>query len=126
MARLVDLKNYSHWNPFTTRVETTFVVGEPAILHVTMNGQHQRVQREVIITFEPPHTLVWGTTIGASFILKSQRCQTIEALNAQQTQYHTEQTFAGLLAPLVMILSRHDIQHGLDAVGAALKKYVEA
>ncbi len=57
---LIDVENYPRWNPFTTRVETTFVVGEPAILYVTMNGQHQRVQHEVIITFEPPHTLAWG------------------------------------------------------------------
>jgi len=123
---LVDVENYPRWNPFTTRVETTFVVGEPAILYVTMNGQHQRVQREEIITFEPPRKLVWGTTIGASFILKSRRQQIIEALDAEQTQYRTDQTFAGLLAPLVMLLSRRDIQRGLDAVGAALKNYAEA
>jgi hypothetical protein len=122
---LVDLENYPRWNPFTTRVETTFVVGEPAILYVSMNGQ-QRVEREKIIAFEPPHVMVWGVVMGASFILASNRRQIVEALDAEHTQYQTYQTFDGLLVPLIMILYRKDIQRGFEAVGTALKKYVEA
>jgi uncharacterized protein YndB with AHSA1/START domain len=61
---LTDLKSYSKWNPFTTRVETTFVVGEPATLYVTMNERHQRVQHEVITIFEPQHVFAWGIIMG--------------------------------------------------------------
>ena len=57
---LIDVENYPRWNPFTTRVETTFVVGEPAILYVTMNGQHQRVQHEVITAFRAAACLRLG------------------------------------------------------------------
>jgi hypothetical protein len=123
---LVDLENYPHWNPFTTRVETTFVVGEPAILYVTMNEHQQRVQREVITTFDPPHAFAWASIMGAPFILKANRWQIIEALDDQHTQYETYETFNGLLVPLIMALYRQDIQHGFDSVGPALKKYVEA
>ena len=122
---LIDVENYPRWNPFTTRVETTFVVGEPAILYVTLNAQ-QRVQHEVITTFEPSHTFAWASIMGAPFILKANRWQIVEALDGQHTQYETYETFDGLLVPLIMTLYRKDIQRGFETVGLALKKYVEA
>jgi hypothetical protein len=123
---LIDVENYPRWNPFTTRVETTFVVGQPAILYVTMNGQHQRVQHEVITVFEPQHAFAWASIMGVPFILKANRWQVVEALDDQHTQYETYETFDGLLVPLIMALYRQDIQRGFDAGGAALKKYAEA
>jgi len=122
---LVDLENYPRWNPFTARVETTFVVDEPAILYVTMNERQQRVQHEVITTFEPQHAFAWASIMSAPFILKANRWQIVEALDDQRTQYETYETFDGLLAPLIMALYRQDIQRGFEAVGSALKKYVE-
>jgi hypothetical protein len=123
---LIDVENYPRWNPFTTRVETTFVVGEPAILYVTMNGQHQRVQHEVITIFEPQHAFAWASIMGTPFILKANRWQITEAIDTEHTQYQTYETFDGLLVPLIMTLYRKDIQRGFEAVGAALKTYAEA
>ncbi len=122
---LVAVGNYPAWNPFTPRVETTFVVGEPAILYVTMNERHQRIQHEVITVFEPQQAFAWASIMGAPFILKANRWQIVEAIDAQHTQYQTYETFDGLLVPLVMALYRRDIQRGFDAVGPALKQYVE-
>jgi hypothetical protein len=123
---LIDVENYPRWNPFTTRVETTFVVGEPAILHVTMNGQHQRVQHEVITVYEPQRVFAWASIMVTPFVLKANRMQLVEAIDELHTQYQTYETFDGLLVPLVMALYRTDIQRGFDAVGAALKNYAEA
>ena len=82
---LIDVQNYSAWNPFTPRVETTFVVGAPAILYVTMNKRHQRVQHEVMTVFEQQHAFAWASIMGAAFILRANRWQIVEALNEQQT-----------------------------------------
>ncbi len=122
---LIDVENYSRWNPFTTRVETTFVVGTSAILYVTMNESHQRIQHEVITAFESHHAFAWASIMGAPFILKANRRQIVEAIDADHTQYQTYETFEGLLVLLVMALYRQDVQRGFDATGAALKKYVE-
>jgi hypothetical protein len=121
---LIDVENYPAWNPFTTRVETTFVVGEPVILHVTMNEHRRRIQREVITVFEPPHAFAWASIMGAPFVLKANRWQIVEPLDDGRTAYRTYETFDGLLVPLVMALYRRDIQRGFDAVGLALKQYV--
>ena len=122
---LIDLANYPHWNPFTTRVETTFEVGSPAILYVTMSERHQRVQHEVITAFEPLQAFAWASIMGAPFILKANRWQIVEAPDNQHTQYQTYETFDGLLVPLVLALYRRDVQRGFDAVGPALKQYIE-
>lgn len=122
---LIDVVNYSRWNPFTPRVETTFVVGEPAILHVTLNERQQRIQHEVVTAFEPPHALAWASIMGGPFILKANRWQIVEALDNNRTHYQTYETFNGLLVPLIMALYRKDIQRGFEAVGQALKHYVE-
>ena len=123
---LIDVESYPRWNPFTTRVETSFVVGKPAILYVTMNGQHQRVEHEVITVYEPQHAFAWGSIMGAPIILKANRWQIVEPLDTEHTQYETYETFDGLLVPLIMALYRKDIQRGFESVGAALKEYVEA
>lgn len=123
---LLGVENYPRWNPFTPRIETTFVVGAPAILYVTMNDKQQRVQHEVITTFEPQHAFAWASIMGAPFILKANRWQILEEIDALHTQYQTYETFDGLLVPLVMALYRRDIQRGFDAVGPALKQYVAA
>jgi hypothetical protein len=123
---LINVENYPRWNPFTTRVETTFVVGEPAILYVTMSEHHQRVQHEVITAFEPQHTFAWASIMGAPFIRRANRWQIVEPIDAQHTQYETYETFAGVLVPLIMILYRKGIQRRFDAVATALQKYVEA
>ncbi len=122
---LVDVVNYPRWNPFTARVETTFVVGEPAILYVTMTAHHQRIQREVITVFEPQHAFAWASIMGGPFILKANRWQIVEPVDEQHTHYRTYETFDGLLVPLIMALYRKDIQSGFEAVGQALKHYVE-
>src|SRR5512139_952549 len=77
---LIDVENYPRWNPFTPRVETTFVVGKPAILYVTLNERQQRVQHEVITVFEPQHAVAWASIMGASFILKANRWQIVAAV----------------------------------------------
>ncbi|CAG0928600.1 hypothetical protein TFLX_00962 [Thermoflexales bacterium] len=122
---LTDLENYPKWNPFTPRVETTFVVGEPAILYVTMNERQRRIQREVMTVFEPQHAFAWASIMGSPLILKANRWQIVEPLDEHHTHYQTHETFDGLLVPLIMALYRKDIQRGFEAVGQALKQYVE-
>jgi hypothetical protein len=122
---LIDVVNYPRWNPFTPRVETTFVVGTPATLYVTMNERQRRVEHETISAFEPQRAFAWASMMGAPFILNANRWQVVEALDGGRTQYQTYETFDGLLVPLVMALYRRDIQRGFEAVGAALKHYLE-
>jgi hypothetical protein len=120
-AILIDVDHYVRWNPFTPRVETTFEVGSPAILHVVMNPRHRRIQHEVITAFEARHRFAWSSIMPLG-LLRANHWQVVRELDRARTEYHTYETFEGLLVPLVMALYRADVQRGFDATASALKR----
>ncbi len=122
---LTDLEAYPRWNPFTYRVESSLVVGEPALLYVRMSPTHERLQPEIVTSCIPQKQLSWRSNTPA-FILRANRLQVVEAIDASHTRYYTHETFSGLLEPLVMRLYRRDVERGFNAVCHALKAYAEA
>jgi hypothetical protein len=123
---LTDLDRYREWNPFTTAVESTLRVGEPAVLHVRMRPNKSLVQVETVSAFEPGARLCWGMKLGAAFLLAAERCQILSALPGGGTRYFTCDEFRGALVPLVLRLYGADIQRGFNGVAQALKQRAEA
>jgi hypothetical protein len=123
---LVDLDRYREWNPFTTAVESTLRVGQPAVLHVRMRPNKSLVQVETVSAFEPYARLNWKMQLGAPFLLAAERCQVLTPLPGGGTRYYTCDAFRGLLVPVVMGLYRADIQRGFDGIARALKRRAES
>lgn len=124
-AILLDLPRYSQWNPFTYRVDSTLVVGDPVDLYVRMRKRGERVQREYVRTVEAPTTLSWGMTMGHAVLLTALREQTLERIDAKTCSYQTTDAFSGALTPLVTYLFGEDIEEGFNAVARALKAHAE-
>ncbi len=124
-AILLDLPRYSQWNPFTYRVDSTLVVGDPVDLYVRMRKRGERVQREYVRTVEAPTTLSWGMTMGHAVLLTALRKQTLERIDAKTCSYQTTDAFSGALTPLVTYLFGEDIEEGFNAVARALKAHAE-
>ena len=118
---LIKVDQYEQWNPFTPCVETTFVVGSPATLHVVMNPRHTRIQYEMITAYEAERHFAWASIMPWG-LLRANRWQVVEALDLERTRYRTYETFEGVLVPLVMALYRADVQRGFEAVAHALKQ----
>ena len=123
---LVDLASYPAWNPFTTHVESTLRVGDPARLTVQMRPDKEIVQVETVSAFEPGHKLCWGMKLLGRRILAANRCQVVTALDRGRTRYYTEDAFRGALVPLVHRLYGADIQRGFTGIARALKARAEA
>jgi hypothetical protein len=122
---LTNLADYPKWNPFTYRVESSLVVGEPAILYVRMSETQKRVQPEIVTSCDAQQQLSWRSKTPA-FILQANRLQKVEAIDAEHTRYYTYETFSGLLEPLIMRLYQKDVERGFNDVCHALKAYAEA
>ena len=122
---LTDLPHYPCWNPFTVRVESSLVVGGPAVLYVRLIGRKLWPQREIMRVVDPPRTLAWSYAGASPRLVAATRYQTLEAVDDETTLYRTHETFRGLLVPLIMALLGDRLQHGFDSVGPALKAYVE-
>jgi hypothetical protein len=123
---LADLKSYSEWNPFTPRVESTLRPGDPVHLYVRLRGQRLSHRVERVSRNQRPVRLCWGTTIGAAFLLRAERCQILTPIDAQRTRFVNQDVLRGWLAPLVMLLFGRDMQRGFESVAAALKQRAES
>jgi hypothetical protein len=121
---LRDLAGYPAWNPFTPRVESSLRIGEPVHLYVRLRGRKLSHRVEYVSAAEP-YRLCWRMTMGAAFLLKAERCQTLRAIDAHRTHYVTEDRFSGLLTPLVMGLFGGPMKRGFADCASALKKRAE-
>ena len=121
---LTDLDSYHLWNPFTTKVDTNWKVGDPGFLTVNMNkGNKLIVQTEYLTRFIPKDELAWG--MRWSIFLKAERVQQIRVDTDSNVSYFTEDIIEGILSPLVHLIYGKSIQEGFDKLAHSLKKYLE-
>jgi hypothetical protein len=132
-AVLTDLDAYPSWNPFTVRIETSYVVGTPITLHVDfdraasspgVDGAKPRRQVETLRRWAPGEELAWDMTIGPAWFFRAQRSQRVEPLGPTRSRYVSEDAFAGAFSPVVEALYGAKVQRGFDAMGAALARRV--
>lgn len=121
---LVDVDRYGDWNPFTTRVETTFEIGSPVDLYVTL-GPFKLKQPERVEAVEPPHLLVWSTKVGHRVLVSARREQRLEALGETRCRYLTTDAFNGLLTPLAILLFGRLVRRGFNDMAWSLKRFAE-
>lgn len=137
-AILSDLGKYSEWNELTPRIDVTNKngdnitrkpeIGDNVVLHVRWIGSEKIFPTKAKITMydEVKKSLAWGVTFGLSFVLKTNREQTLTVIDQDTTKYTSTEEFSGILAPLVMKLHRGKIKAGFDYVADTLKKSSEA
>ena len=123
---LTDLDAYSEWNPFTPRVESTLLPGDPVHLHVRLLGRRLSHRVEIVSSNQRPSKLCWGMQMGPRFVLRAERCQTVTPVGGQRTRYVNEDRIHGWLAPVVMAIFGPAMQRGFEQVAVALKKRAEA
>ncbi len=121
---LKDIDRYGDWNPFTPRVETTLQIGDPIHLHVRLVGK-RLTHRVEYITRNEPYTLGWEMKMGARFLLRAERVQTLTGIDENRTHYRTEDCFTGWLRPLVLALFGKAMERGFLDCGLGLKKAAE-
>jgi hypothetical protein len=123
---LTDLKSYAAWNPFTPRVESTLRLGDPVHLYVRLRGERLSHRVEYVSANERPVRLCWGVTLGAPFLLRAERCQTLTRIDERRTRFVNQDVLRGWLAPLVMRLFGPAMQRGFESVATTLKQRAEA
>ena len=122
---LMDVERYGEWNPFTPRVATDFEIGSRVDLSA-MIGPVALKQVERIEVVDPPHRLVWTTTMGHRFLLFARREQLLETAGETRCRYRTTDAFSGLLTPLVVLFFGGMVRRGFNSVAGGLKARAEA
>jgi hypothetical protein len=123
---LEDLASYPEWNPFTPKVESTLQLGDPVHLTVRLRSETKLMQQvEYVTANERPHKLCWGANIGARFLCRAERCQTLTPLPGERTSYVCTDEIQGWLTPIVMRFFGPAMQRGFEDCAFALKKRAE-
>ena len=121
---LVNLQEYSKWNPFTPIVKTSWKIGDKVLLTVQMKkGKKPLQQTEYLTKLNPPKELAWG--MNWEFLLKAERIQRVTEETGGQSKYFTEDVISGFLCPLVHWLYGRHIQAGFNELALGLKNYLE-
>jgi hypothetical protein len=124
-AVLVDLDHYGEWNTFVPSMQSAFQVGSILRMRVQMRKSMRTTSAETITAIEDQRLLAWKTRSPAWW-LRGERFQVITSIDEHTTIYETQESFKGLLAPLVQLLFEHDLQRGFAAVARDLKARAES
>ncbi len=123
-AILIDFAAYPEWNPLTVQVHGEPRFGEVVRLHVDMGGKPM-VRKHEISRVDAEAALCWTIRTRRPWLMRGERCQTLEATGPDHTLYHNDERVEGLVGPLVQLTYGRKIRTALEAVGAALKERAE-
>ncbi|KAL0952436.1 hypothetical protein HGRIS_006708 [Hohenbuehelia grisea] len=69
--------------------------------------------------------LKWTSIVGASFLLKAERWQSLSLDESGKTKYESFEVFSGILAHIVKFFMQDKLNQGFAAMAQALKKRTE-
>jgi hypothetical protein len=124
---LLDYPRYPEWNPYTVRVESTCLLGDPVDLHLPdpLKPGELMHQREWVCLVEPPYRFAYEMHPTPELDVHARRDQYVEATSLETCRYWTTDVLTGPLAMLVMEHSGTWVKNGFDAVALALKTRAE-
>jgi hypothetical protein len=123
---LMDLGNYSLWNPYTIAMQSTLKIGDPMIMTVKMSDLITLTQTENIRVLDAGHKACWGIDTDTPELNSGERCQWLEPLPGGGTRYVSEDLIEGSLNLVVLGLFDSDLKSGFDRVARGLKTRAEA
>ncbi|MDP6934840.1 MAG: SRPBCC domain-containing protein [Myxococcota bacterium] len=124
-AILADFASYETWNPLTVRIDGEPRVDEVVTLHVELGGK-STVRKHVISRVEPGAALCWTIRTRKPWLMRGERCQTLEELGEGRCRYVNEECVEGLVSWIVALTYKGTIRQALEACGQALKTRSES
>ncbi|MDB5281535.1 MAG: hypothetical protein JWO06_610 [Bacteroidota bacterium] len=135
-AVMLDVGNYSKWNPFVFRAETkedVSKVGAAMKLYVRWKSGKGDSSDEIISDVKLPQTDAdgvkrahWGYRFNGLLhtfgLIKAVRYQWLEQLPNGTTAYSTREEFRGLLSSFIPLA---DVQDGFERQAKALAEYAK-
>lgn len=121
-ALLTDLDGYAGWNAFTPRVSGRLEPGQRLVLWARV-GPLLMPQLERVEQVEDQRELSWGTTWPLG-LLRGRRIQRLVP-TADGCTYETEETFTGLLTPVLALVAGSLVRRGFEDTAAGLARAAE-
>ena len=125
-ATLVDVGRYGSWNPFTPDVHGEIRRDGRVMVRARLVAGRLTGMPHVIDAFVPARQLSWRQANVPAWLLHAVRHQILEPTGPASTDVANRFEASGLLGPVVRLLFGPAIRRGMESMGQALKKEVEA
>jgi hypothetical protein len=122
---LVDFPSHAAWNPFMQFEKGTTIVGERLAVRIRPPGGRGTRFTPVLVECDPPNRYAWRGRLGPPGVLDGHHQFFLTELSPQQTLLRQEESFSGLLVPLLGSTLKKT-RHGFEMMNTALKSRAES
>ena len=125
-AILVDIGQYTQWNPFLHDVAGRVAPGAQIHFQIMLAGNISFPAQAQITRVVVSRELRWGGKLLWPWLLRAEHYHTLEPISAARTRVRHGETFSGLIPLLLGPLIRVWAQRKYDAVSIALRRRAES
>jgi hypothetical protein len=116
---------YPDWNPFVSAIEGRPQVGERLVVRLTPPGGRAMTFKPRVKVADVGRELRWLGRLAVPGLFSGEHQFRIEPLAGGGVRFHHEETFRGLLVPLLAKSLDRDTKAGFEAMNRALKERAE-
>lgn len=124
-AILSDTANWPRWNPFAKVLDGKLGMGERLKIEVLPQGGKPMQFSPKIVELTPGTSFAWLGSLPIPGLFHGRHSYRLESLGPGRTRFHHGESFAGLIAGLVLLSIREGTTRGFIAMNEALKREAE-
>jgi hypothetical protein len=122
---LTDFSTYPEWNPFIRRIEGRLEAGLRLNIKLTIPNGWRMAIRPKILSVKPGVSLRWLGSLVVSGLFDGDHRFTLLPEGHHRTRFIQQETFSGMLVPLLGAFIAGGALRGFSAMNDALKKRAE-
>jgi hypothetical protein len=122
---LTGFADYPDWNPFIRHLDGPVAVGARLDARIQPPGGRAMRFRPRLLAATPDRELRWLGHLGFPGVFDGEHSFRIEPMDTDRVRFVQEESFAGLLAPLVLRFVERGTRQGFEAMNRALKVRAE-
>ncbi|MBP9691947.1 MAG: SRPBCC domain-containing protein [Alphaproteobacteria bacterium] len=121
---LTDFEAFQEWNPFIPSIKGSLKAGEKLHISIQIPGGSSMKFTPIIQTVSPNNKLVWKGKFLIQGLFDGEHRFILESVQ-EGTRFLHEESFSGLLIPLLPKSFFEKTKKGFEAMNLALKRRVE-
>ncbi|OUL32083.1 SRPBCC domain-containing protein [Nostoc sp. 106C] len=122
---LTDFASFPRWNLFIRQINGSLIEGAQLTVYFQPPGKNIMTFRPTVITVEPNRKLRWLGHFLIPGLLTGEHSFIIETLASDLVRFIQQESFHGLLVPLLARRLNIDVRQGFEAMNQTLKTKAE-
>ena len=122
---LTDTSRFPEWNPFIRRLSGELAVGKRLTVFLQPSGSTGMEFKPKVLNVEPNRELRWLGNLWLPGLFDGEHVFQIESMTPGLVLFRQQETFSGILVPLLKKALESDTQRGFNEMNQKLKELAE-